>query len=178
MKSKLRTITIGNITYKYVVEMFSLKIFNPAKNSNNEFVRVNFDTRDDLYVGSLIFSGHFKTYKNDEEIILNINTPSFVKEIIIAISMEKYDFTTQKQYQIDNGLKILEILGYEVTGLENKVRKKGYLEEDLKPETVNEVLLALKQNQMPLATALVYDNLDCTLLDAKRIAENMKQRIL
>ncbi|SHI84642.1 hypothetical protein [Flavobacterium terrae] len=178
MKSKLRTITIGNITYKYVVEMFSLKIFNPAKNSNNEFVKVSFDTRDDLYVGSLIFSGHFKTYKNDEEIILNINTPSFVKEIIIAISMEKFDFTIQKQYQIDNGLQILEEFGYEVTGLENKVRKKGYLEEDLKPETVNEVLLALKQNQMPLATALVYDNLDCTLLDAKRIAENLKRRVL
>lgn len=178
MKSKLRNITIGSITYKYLVGEFSLKIFNPAKNSNNEFVRVNFDTRDDLYVGSLIFSGHFKTYKNDEEIILNINTPSFVKEIIIAVGIEKYDFTTQKQYQIDNGLQILEKLGYQVIGLENKVRKKGHLEEDLKLETVNEVLLALKQNQIPLATAIVYDNLDCTLLDAKRIAENMKKRVI
>ncbi|WP_375605385.1 hypothetical protein [Flavobacterium davisii] len=83
MKSKLRTITIENITYKYVVGGFDLKIFNPAKNSNNEFVKVNFDIRDDLYLGSLIFSGHFRTYKNDEEIILNINTPSFVKEIIV-----------------------------------------------------------------------------------------------
>ncbi len=58
------------------------------------------------------------------------------------------------------------------------MRKKGNLEEDLLPETVNEVLLALKQNQMPLATALIYDNLDCDLQDAKRIAENMQKRVL
>ncbi|WP_375605384.1 hypothetical protein [Flavobacterium davisii] len=69
-------------------------------------------------------------------------------------------------------------MDYEVTGLENKMRKKGNLEEDLLPETVNEVLLALKQNQMPLATALIYDNLDCDLQDAKRIAENMQKRVL
>lgn len=153
MKSKLRTITIANIVYKYIVSEFSLKIFNPNKDSYNEFVKINFDTRDDLYVGSLIFSGHFKTYKNEEEIILNINSPSFVKEIIIYLGIEKYDFTIQKQYQIDNGLQILEKLGYEITGLENKMRKKGNKEEDLMPEVVNEVLLALKQNQMPLATA-------------------------
>lgn len=178
MKSKLRTITVGNITYKYIVEMFAIKIFNPAKNSNNEFVKINFDTRDDLYLGSLIFSGHFRTYKNDEELILNINTPSFVKEIMLYLGIEKYDFSTQKQYQIENGLQILEKLGYEVKGLENKMRKKGYLEEDLSPAIVNEVLVALKQNQMPLATALIYDHLDCNLQDAKRIAENMKKRVL
>ena len=178
MKSKLRSISIGNITYKYLVGEFSLKVFNPAKNSNNEFVRIDFDTRDDLYVGSFIFSGHFRTYKNDEEIILNINTPSFVKEIILYLGLEKYDFVTQKQYQVYNGLEILEKLGYEVTGLENKMRKKGHLEEDLRPETVNEILLALKQNKLPLATALVYDHLDCSLLDAKRIAENIKKRII
>lgn len=74
----------------------------------NEFVKINFDTRDDLYLGSLIFSGHFRTYKNDEELILNINTPSFVKEIMLYLGIEKYDFTTQKQYQIENGLQILE----------------------------------------------------------------------
>lgn len=110
--------------------------------------------------------------------ILNINAPSFVKEIIIYLGLEKYYFTIQKQYQIDNGLQILEKLGYEIRGLDNRIRKNGHLEQDLPPAILNEVLLTLKQGKMPLATALIYDNLDCNLKDAKRIAENIKKRIL
>jgi hypothetical protein len=56
--------------------------------------------------------------------------------------------------------------------------KKGNKDEDLKPETVNEILLALRQNNMPLATALVFDNLDCSLREAKKIAESIKKRVL
>lgn len=118
MKKKLRHITTENKTYNYVVTGNTLKIFN--ENKSNEFVKIDFDTRDDLYLGSLIFSGHFKTYKDNEEIILNINTPSFVKEIIIYLKIEKHDFTIKKQLVINNGIQILEKLGYEVTGLENK----------------------------------------------------------
>lgn len=177
MKKKLRHIRIGTTTYNYVVGGFSVKIFNPNKNSNNEFVAIDFETRDDLYLGSLIYSGHFKTYKNCEELILNINEPSFVKEIIVFLEIEKYDFTSKKQYFIDNGIQILEKIGYEVKGLENKVRKKGFNEEDLEQTTINEVLLALKENKLPFATALIYDALDCTLQDAKRMAENIKKRI-
>lgn len=176
MKKKLRHITIGNKTFNYVVNADTLKIFND--NKSNEFVKIDFDTRDDLYLGCLIFSGHFKTYKNDEELILNINTPSFVKEIIMYLDIEKHDFTIQKQLVINNGIQILEKLGYEVTGLENKERKKGHKEEDLKPETVLEILSALKEDKLPLATALIYDELDCNLSDAKRIAENMKKKII
>lgn len=178
MKSKLRKITIGTTTYNYIVGEFSLKIFNPMKSTNNEFIKIDFNTRDDLYVGSLIYSGHFRTYKNEEEIILNSNEPSFVKEIILALDIEKYDFISKKQYLIDDGIKILEKIGYEVKGLENKVRIKGTKEEELKQATIHEVLLALKQDQLPLATAIIYDELDCTLLEAKRIAENMEKRIL
>lgn len=178
MKKKIRHITIGKINYNYVVGEFSLKIFNPKKNTNNEFIKINFDTKDDLYVGSLIYSGHFKTYKNDEELILNINEPSFVKDVILAIDIEKYDFISKKQYVIDEGVKILEKIGYVVKGLENKVRAKGTTEEDLKYSTVHEVLSALKQDRLPLATSLIYDELDCTLINAKRIAENMKKRII
>jgi hypothetical protein len=117
MKKKLRHITIGTIKYNYVVGEFLLKIFNPKKNTNNDFIKINFDTKDDLYVGSLIYSGHFKTYKNDEELILNINEPSFVKDVILAIDIEKYDFISKKQYVIDEGIKILEKIGYVVKGL-------------------------------------------------------------
>lgn len=178
MKKKIRHITIGTVKYNYIVFEFSLKIFNPNKTTNNEFIKVNFNTKDDLYVGSLIYSGHFKTYKNGKELILNCNEPSFVKEIILALDIEKYDFISKKQYIIDEGIKILEKLGYEVKGLENKVRIKGIKEEDLKQATVHEVLLALKQDMFPLATAIIYDELDCTLINAKRIAENMKKRII
>lgn len=174
MKKKLRHITIGNKTFNYVVNADTLKIFND--NKSNEFVKIDFDTRDDLYLGCLIFSGHFKTYKNGEELILNINTPSFAKEIIMYLEIEKHDFTLQKQLVIDNGIQILEKLGYNVTGLENKERKKGHKEEDLKPETVLKILLALQEEKLPLATALIYDELDCNLIDAKRIAENMKKQ--
>jgi hypothetical protein len=178
MKSKLRHITIGTIKYNYIVGEFTLKIFNPKKSTNNEFIKIDFDTRDDLYVGSLIYSGHFKTYKNDVELILNINEPSFVKEIILYLNLEKYDFISKKQYLIEDGIKILEKIGYEVKGFENKVREKGTKEQDLKQATVQEVLLALQQDKLPLATALIFDALDCSLLEAKKIAQNMKKRII
>lgn len=122
MKKKLRHITIENKTFNYVVNGNSLRIFND--NKSNEFVKIDFDTEDDLYLGSLIFSGHFKTYKNNEEIILNINTPSFAKEIILYLEIEKHDFTIQKQHVINNGIQILEKLGYEVTGLEKKSQSR------------------------------------------------------
>jgi hypothetical protein len=122
MKKKLRHITIGNKTFNYVVNTDTLKIFND--NKSNEFVKIDFDTRDDLYLGSLIFSGHFKTYKNNEELILNINSPSFVKEIIMYLEIEKHDFTFQKQLVINNGIKILEKIGYDLTGLENQSREE------------------------------------------------------
>lgn len=122
MKKKLRHITIGNKTFNYVVTGNSLKIFND--NKSNEFVKIDFDTEDDLYLGSLIFLGHFKTYKNNEELILNINSPSFVKEIIMYLEIEKHDFTFQKQLVINNGIKILEKIGYDLTGLENKSREE------------------------------------------------------
>ena len=51
-------------------------------------------------------------------------------------------------------------------------------EQNLKPATVHEVLLALQQDKLPLATALIFDELNCTLLEAKRIAENMKKKIV
>lgn len=178
MKKKLRHITIGTTTYNYIVGEFSLKIFNPKKNTNSEFVKIDFETKDDLYLGSLIYSGHFKTYKNEEELILNINEPSFVKEIILFLDIEKHDFISKKQYLIDDGIKILEKIGYEVKGLENKIREKGHNEEDLKPEIVSEILLALQNDKLPLATAIIYDELDCNLSDAKRIAENMNKKII
>ncbi|NJM80761.1 MAG: hypothetical protein HC854_16215 [Flavobacterium sp.] len=55
---------------------------------------------------------------------------------------------------------------------------KKYNEQHLKQPKVHEVLLALKQDKIPLATALIFDALDCTLLEAKKIAENMKKWVL
>ena len=51
-------------------------------------------------------------------------------------------------------------------------------DQNLNQATVNEVLLALKQDKLPLATALIFEALDCTLSEAKKIAENMKKRII
>ena len=51
-------------------------------------------------------------------------------------------------------------------------------EEDLKQPKVHEVLLALKQDKLPLATAIIFEALDCTLSEAKKIAEHMKKRIM
>ena len=51
-------------------------------------------------------------------------------------------------------------------------------EQNLNQATVNEVLLALKQDKLPLATALIFEALDCTLSEAKKIAANMKKRLI
>ncbi|MEQ3662430.1 MAG: hypothetical protein ABNG98_03860 [Flavobacterium sp.] len=51
-------------------------------------------------------------------------------------------------------------------------------EEDLKQTTVHEVLLALPQDNIFLATSLIKNELGCSLLDAKKIAENIKKRII
>lgn len=174
MKSKLRQITIGSTTYNYIVGEFSLKIFNPKKSTNNEFIKVNFDTRDDLYIGSLIYSGHFKTYKNEEELVLNMHEPHFVKEVILALELDNYDFSKQKHYKIEKALFLLERMGY---SLEKSSTTSENKEQHLKQTTIHEVLLALKQDKLPLATALIFDELDCTLLEAKKIAENMKKRL-
>lgn len=50
-------------------------------------------------------------------------------------------------------------------------------EQNLKQATVHEILLALKQDKLPLAVALIFDELDCTLSEAKKIAENMKKKM-
>lgn len=50
-------------------------------------------------------------------------------------------------------------------------------DQNLKQPTVHEVLLALKQDNIVLATSLIKRELDCSLLEAKKMAEDMKKRI-
>lgn len=112
MKSKLRHITVEEITYNYVVKNWELKIFN--KDFKNKFVKLDFEKEItiDNYTKNLVFIGHLKVYKNNEETILNINQPSFVKEIIIGLNLKAFDFSTQKQYIFNNALDILVKIGY------------------------------------------------------------------
>lgn len=176
MKSKLRHITIDTTTYSYVIKEWQLKLFVDATDKN-KYIIVDFeyDIDDANYTRNLIWQGCFRVYKNAEELVLNIHEPHFVKEVIVALQLDQYDFSKQKQYSIKKALFLLEKMGY---NLEKSSISKANKEEDLKHPTVHEVLLALKQDKLPLAIALIFDALDCTLLEAKRIAENMKKRIL
>ena len=51
-------------------------------------------------------------------------------------------------------------------------------DQNLKQPTLNEVLLALKQDNIFLATSLIKKELDCTLSEAKKIVEHMKKRLI
>ena len=176
MKNKLRHITIETKTYNYVIKEWQLKLFVDATDKN-KYIIVDFeyDINDPNYTRNLIWQGCFRVYKGEEELVLNMHEPHFVKEVILALAIEQYDFLKQKHYKIDKALFLLERMGY---NLEKVSTSKVNKEQHLKQTTIHEVLLALQQDKMPLATALIFDALDCTLLEAKKIAEHMKKRLI
>ncbi|VXB84620.1 conserved hypothetical protein [Flavobacterium sp. 9AF] len=173
MKNKLRHITIDTTTYTYVIKKWQLKLFVDATDKN-KFIIVDFeyDVEDPNYTRNLIWQGCLRVYKGEEELILNIHEPHFVKEVIVALEIEQYDFSKQKHYIVGKALFLLEKMGY---NLEKSSISKINKEQNLKQSTVHQVLIALKQDKLSLATALIFDALDCTLFEAKKIAENMKK---
>ncbi|NHN24558.1 hypothetical protein FIA58_002620 [Flavobacterium jejuense] len=176
MIKKLRHITIETKTYNYVIKEWQLKLFVDTT-AKNKFIIVDFkyDIENPNYTRNLIWQGCFRVYKGEEELVLNMHEPHFVKEVIVALAIEQYDFSKQKHYKIEKALFLLEKMGY---NLEKSSTTSVNKEQHLKQTTVHEVLLALKQDKLPLTTALIFDALDCTLLEAKKIAENMKKRII
>jgi len=176
IKNKLRHITIGTTTYNYVIKEWQIKLFVDAKDKN-KYIIVDFeyDINDPNYTRNLIWQGCFKVYKGEEELVLNIHKPHFVKEVILALDIEQYDFSKQKHYTVGKAIFLLERMGY---SLEKSSSITANKEQDLKQPTVQEILLALQQDKLPLATALIFDELDCTLLEAKKIAEDMKKRVI
>lgn len=109
MKPKLRHIRVEDTTYNYIVKNWGLKIFHG--NFKNEFLKIDFE-KDVSLESNLVFLGHLKVYKSGGEVILNMNQPGFVKEVIIALELKAFDFSVQKQYLITNGLELLEKMGY------------------------------------------------------------------
>ena len=175
MKNKLRHITIETKTYNYVIKEWQLKLFVDATDKN-KYIIVDFeyDINDPNYTRNLIWQGCFRVYKGEEELVLNMHEPHFVKEVILALKLDNYDFSKQKHYLIEKALFLLERMGY---SLEKSSTTSENKEQHLKQITVHEVLLALQQDKLPLATALIFDELGCSLLEAKKIAENMKKRL-
>lgn len=176
MKNKLRHITLATITYNYVIKEWQIKLF-VDETDKNKYIIVNFeyDKEDPNYTRNLIWQGCFRVYKNEEELVLNMHEPHFVKEVIVALEIDQYDFSKQKQYTIEKALFLLERMGYNLEKSSSAATVNK--EQNLKQATVHEILLALKQDKLPLAVALIFDELDCTLSEAKKIAENMKKKM-
>ena len=113
MKNKLRHITIETKTYNYVIKEWQLKLFADATDKN-KYIIVDFeyDINDPNYTRNLIWQGCFRVYKGEEELVLNMHEPHFVKEVILALEMDNYDFSKQKHYKIEKALFLLERMGY------------------------------------------------------------------
>lgn len=113
MKNKLRHITLATITYNYVIKEWQIKLF-VDETDKNKYIIVNFEyDKENLnYARNLIWQGCFRVYKNDEELVLNMHEPHFVKEVIVALEIDQYDFSKQKQYTIEKALFLLERMGY------------------------------------------------------------------
>ena len=172
MKSKLRHITIETTTYNYVIKEWQIKVFVDATDKN-KYILVNFE--DPNYTKNLIWQGYFRVYKEEEELLLNMHEPHFVKEVILALELDSYDFSKQKHYKIEKALFLLERMGYSLEKSSTTIVNK---DQNLKQSTVHEVLLAIKQDNTFLATSLIKRELDCSLLEAKKMAVDMKKRVL
>lgn len=112
MKTKIRTINVDGILYKYIAKDWYVKIY--PKNSTDFFVKVDFFTEDLEFKNILIYIGCFKTFENGEEKYLIVHQPGLVANVIKHFKINEFDFSTQKQHTITEAVKDFEAMGYQI----------------------------------------------------------------
>ncbi|WP_145046675.1 hypothetical protein [Paenibacillus xylanexedens] len=126
MKKKLRSIVIGGQTFKYIITArvvnntakLELKVFNDG--SKTHALYVQFHTWDDAIVGYVLNTGVLLfNHRTGVKENYNLNHPARIRQWIEIAVQQGWDGTTN--YDIEDGLKELEQLGFEVEWLRPRV---------------------------------------------------------
>ena len=74
-------------------------------------VRVKFPLKDSTIEKCMLNSG-FKATKNSMDVIINLNQPKYIAEIIQYLASHKMDFSTGKKHLFENGWQLFNEMGY------------------------------------------------------------------
>lgn len=114
---KLSKIVIDNKAYKWRYRYDdhdysqpSYLLILPEYGKKSE-IRVYFSLIDKP-IEKFILNCGLKAKKDGEDVVINLNQPKFISEIIIFLLSYKVDFSLEKVYKFDNGEQILKSIGY------------------------------------------------------------------
>jgi len=117
---KLRKIVVGGETYlwkhnyndcDYSVPLYLLILFEKDRQAE---VRVKFPLMGHPIEKCMLNSG-FKATKNGMKVIINLNEPKYIAELIQFLMSNKIDFSKGKKHLFENGDQLFIEMGYALT---------------------------------------------------------------
>ena len=114
---KLRKIVVNGETYlwkhnyndcDYSVPLYLLILLEKDRNIE---MRVKFPLMD-IAVEKCMLNSGFKATKNSREVIINLNEPKYIAEVIQYLINSKIDFSKGKKHLFENGMQLLNEMGY------------------------------------------------------------------
>ena len=126
MKKSIRKIVVAQKTFLWKVNdkviyennlpiAVSRILIYPEFNQQSKII-IMVKTWDDMIAGNPIKTG-YKTNKLGKEVILNLNFPNIIKDIIEYFLQSDWDVNGKGSKTIDDGLTILAKIGYDVSKL-------------------------------------------------------------
>lgn len=126
MKKSIRKIVVAQKTFLWQVNdkviyennlpiAVSRILIYPEFNQQSKII-IMVKTWDDMIAGNPIKTG-YKTNKLSKEVILNLNFPNVIKDIIEYFLQSDWDVNGKGSKTIDDGLTILAKIGYDVSKL-------------------------------------------------------------
>jgi len=115
---KLRKIVVHGETYlwrhnyydcDYSVPLYLLILLEKNRTAG---VRIKFPLKDISEIEKCMLTSGFKATKNNLEVMINLNKPSYIAEIIQYLANDKIDFSKGKKHLVENGLQLLNEMGY------------------------------------------------------------------
>ncbi|MEK3767725.1 hypothetical protein NSQ91_13675 [Paenibacillus sp. FSL R7-0048] len=126
MKKKLRSITLRELEYSYILGMrihderslLELKIYH--KNVKLHPLRIQLLTWDDPIAGCPLNTGYLlQNHKKGFEDVYNLNHPQRIREWIEYGTAKGWDGT--RTIEIINGLDAMQEMGYDITSLRTSI---------------------------------------------------------